>query len=300
MNWIELIVMIIQALTIALFAPFVIGFIRKVEARMQHRVGSSMFQPYRDLWKLVHKESVISKSASSLFKVIPYICMAGTLMIVIMVPFVYTGVLSPYRDTIAMVYLFTMVRFALVLGGLEGGSTFGGMGSSRESMMSVLVEPALLLAIMTLGALNSMGPLELCPALLLAGASFVITTIAEGGRVPFDNPATHLELTMVHEGMVLEYSGRKLMLMEYSGMIRFVLLMTMLGTLFFPWGIATTLDPLALLIALITILIKILLFAFAIAVIESTVAKMRLFKLPNLLTASFTLSLLAMISLYVL
>ncbi len=314
MNVFEIIVAVLQVAAMLLAAPLVTGIIKKIKAKMQHRVGASILQPYRDLRKLMRKETVVSESASPMFRVIPYICMLSMVLLALMVPFVYSKVLSPYSDLIAMVYIFTMFRFAMVLGGLEGGSTFGGMGSSREVMMSILIEPALLLSIMTLSAIThagfnvsaiteamcSMGALAIGPALLLAGSSFVITMVAENARVPFDNPDTHLELTMVHEGMILEYSGRGLAMMEYSSMLRLMLFMTMMGTLFFPWGVATTLDPLALLIALVTITLKLLLFAFVIAFIESTVAKMRLFKIPNLLTASFTLSLLAMISLYVL
>ena len=314
MNVFEIIVAILQVAAMLLAAPLVTGIIKKLKAKMQHRVGASILQPYRDLRKLMRKETVVSESASPMFRVIPYICMLSMVLLALMVPFLYSKVLSPYSDLIAMVYIFTMFRFAMVLGGLEGGSTFGGMGSSREVMMSILIEPALLLSIMTLSAIThagfnvsaiteamcSMGALAIGPALLLAGSSFVITMVAENARVPFDNPDTHLELTMVHEGMILEYSGRGLAMMEYSSMLRLMLFMTMMGTLFFPWGVATTLDPLALLIALVTITLKLLLFAFVIAFIESTVAKMRLFKIPNLLTASFTLSLLAMISLYVL
>lgn len=314
MNIIEVILMLLQAIALMLVSPLITGIIRKMKAKMQHRVGASVFQPYRDIRKLLRKETVMSESASPLFKVIPYICMVSMILLALMVPLVYSKVISPYNDIIAMVYIFTMFRFAMVLGGLEGGSTFGGMGSSREAMMSVLIEPALLLSIMTLSAITqagfsvsaitetmcSMGALALSPALILAGSSFVITLVAENARVPFDNPDTHLELTMVHEGMILEYSGRDLAMMEYSSMLRLTLFMTMMGTLFFPWGIATSLDPIALLISLAAITAKLMIMAFVIAVLESTVAKMRLFKIPNLLTASFTLSLLAMISLYVL
>lgn len=314
MTTMELAVVIIQALTLILIAPLVTGIIKKLKAKMQHRIGSSIFQPYRDIRKLLLKETVMSESATPLFRLIPYICMVSMVLLALMVPFIYYKVASPFSDLIAMVYIFTMFRFAMVLGGLEGGSTFGGMGSSREVMMSILIEPALLLSIMTLSAIThagfsvsaitenmcNMGALALGPALLLAGSSFVITMVAENARVPFDNPDTHLELTMVHEGMILEYSGRGLAMMEYSSMLRLTLFMTMMGTLFFPWGIATTLDLPALLLSVFTVILKLLLFAFLIALIESTVAKMRLFKIPNLLTASFTLSLLAMISLYVL
>ncbi len=314
MNWIEIAVMVVQAAVLILISPLITGIIRKFKAKMQNRKGASIFQPYRDLKKLLQKEAVVSHNASFLFRMIPYICLTSMLLLAVMTPVFYTEVLAPYSDVIAMVYIFTMFRFAMVLGGLEGGSAFGGMGSSREVMMSVLIEPALLLSLMTLPAMtgagfdisvishsiNSTGAAAISPALLLAGASFVITMVAENTRVPFDNPDTHLELTMVHEGMILEYSGKDLAIMEGASMIRLTIFMTLLGTLFFPWGTAMTLGVLEMGIAVVTLLIKLVAIAFGIALLESTVAKMRVFRMPNMLTASFAISLIAMVSLYVL
>ncbi len=314
MNITELAVMIIQVVALILISPLITGIIRKIKALMQNKVGASIFQPYRDLRKLMRKESVISKNASFLFRIIPLICITSMLLLAAMTPFIYTRVLAPYADVIAMVYIFTMFRFAMVLGGLEGGSTFGGMGSSREVMMSVLVEPALLISIMTLAAMTgagfditdismsiiSSGALAISPALLLAGTSFIITMVAENTRVPFDNPDTHLELTMVHKGMLIEYSGKGLAIMEMASMLRLTIFMTLLGTLFFPWGTAMTLSLADLAISVVAISVKLLVIAFGIALLESTVAKLRVFRMPNMLTVSFALSLMAMISLYVL
>ena len=210
--------------------------------------------------------------------------------------------------------MFTMYRFAMVLGGLEGGSTFGGMGSSREMMMSVLIEPALLLGIATLAVLSgagtdmgdiseaiaTMGVAAIGPALILAACSFMITLLAENARIPFDNPTTHLELTMVHEAMILEYSGKELAMMEYSSMLRMTVFMAMLGSLFLPWGISCTGEPVSLVVSLVLAVAKMLVIAFAMALVESVLCKSRLFKVPNLLTVSFALSLIAMISLYIL
>lgn len=314
MNIAEIIVTIVQFVALIAISPLVTGVIRKMKALMRNKKGASVFQPYRDLRKLLRKESVISENASFLFRLIPLICITSMILLAAMTPFIYTGVIAPYADVIAMVYIFTMFRFAMVIGGLEGGSTFGGMGSSREVMMSVLIEPALLIAIMSLSAMTgagfnisdisssmiAAGALAISPALLLAGASFVITMVAENTRVPFDNPDTHLELTMVHEGMLLEYSGKGLAMMEMSSMLRLTIFMTLLGTLFFPWGTATVLTGSGILIAIVTIVLKLLVIAFGIALLESTIAKMRLFSVPNMLTASFALALLAMISLYIL
>jgi len=281
---------------------------------MQHRKGSSIFQPYYDIVKLFKKGETVSRHSTWLFRAVPYVCMSSMLLLAMMVPFMFVEVVAPYGDLIALVYIFTMYRFMMVLGGLEGGSVFGGMGSSREMMMSVLIEPALLLSMMALVgltgagtaiggipvALLAMGIGALTPTLIMAMTSFFITMMAENARVPFDNPATHLELTMVHEGMLLEYSGRGLGMMEFSSMLRLTIFMSILGTMFFPWGIATDTGLLSLIIGFCSIMVKLLFIALVIAFIESYIAKYRLFRLPNLLTASFVLSLLAMIALYIL
>ncbi len=310
----EIIVELIQAALIMALAPLMSGLVSKFKALMQGRVGASVFQPYRDLAKLVRKDAVTSRSCSWLFRGIPYVCMASMIILAMMTPFIYTGVLAPFGDLVTVVYIFTMFRFAMVLGGLEGGSTFGGMGSSREMMMSVLIEPALLLSIATLAvlsgagtdmgdissAISALGMAAVGPALILAGASFMMTLLAENARIPFDNPTTHLELTMVHEAMLLEYSGRGLAFMEYSSMLRLTIFMAMIGSLFFPWGIASELTVGAIAVSVIVAAVKMVLVAFILSAVESALCKSRLFKTPNLLTVSFTLSLLAMISLYIL
>ena len=314
MNYPETALMIVQLAALVLISPLMTGIIRKIKARMQNKVGADILQPYRDLRKLLKKESVVSENASFFFRLVPYISMTAMLLLAAMTPFVYGGVIAPYSDVIAMVYIFTIFRFAMIIGGLEGGSAFGGMGSSREVMMSVLIEPALLISIMTLaamtgagfditdisGSINSAGAVAISPALLLAGAAFVITMVAENTRVPFDNPETHLELTMVHEGMLIEYSGRGLAMMEMASMLRLTIFMALLGTVFFPWGTAMTMSVADLALSAGMIMAKLLVIAFGIALLESTVAKMRVFRMPNMLTASFALSLMAMISLYVL
>ncbi len=305
---------ILQTILLIAIAPLMAGIVSKLKAGMQNRPGSSVLQPYRDLIKLCRKDRVVSGSCSWIFRAVPIVCMSSMLILAAMTPFVYTGVLAPYGGLVTVVYMFTMYRFAMVLGGLEGGSTFGGMGSSREMMMSVLIEPALLLGIATLAVLSgagtdmgdiseaiaSMGMAAVGPALILAACSFMITLLAENARIPFDNPTTHLELTMVHEAMLLEYSGRDLAMMEYSSMLRMTIFMAMLGSLFLPWGISTTGDPASLVLGLVLAMAKMLAIAFVVALVESVLCKSRLFKVPNLLTVSFALSLIAMISLYIL
>ncbi len=311
---IDIVVELVQAALLMALAPLMSGLVSKFKALMQGRVGASVLQPYRDLIRLARKDAVTSKSCSWLFRGVPYVCMASMIVLAMMTPFIYTGVLAPFGDLVAVVYIFTMFRFAMVLGGLEGGSTFGGMGSSREMMMSVLIEPALLLSIATLAvlsgagtemgdissAISAMGMAAVGPALILAGASFMMTLLAENARIPFDNPTTHLELTMVHEAMLLEYSGRGLAFMEYSSMLRLTIFMAMIGSLFFPWGIASELTVGAIVTSVIVAAVKMALVALILSAVESALCKSRLFKTPNLLTVSFTLSLLAMISLYIL
>lgn len=305
---------ILQTILLIAIAPLMAGIVSKLKAGMQNRPGSSVLQPYRDLIKLCRKDRVVSGSCYWIFRAVPIVCMSSMLILAAMTPFVYTGVLAPYGGLVTVVYMFTMYRFAMVLGGLEGGSTFGEMGSSREMMMSVLIEPALLLGIATLAVLSgagtdmgdiseaiaSMGMAAVGPALILAACSFMITLLAENARIPFDNPTTHLELTMVHEAMLLEYSGRDLAMMEYSSMLRMTIFMAMLGSLFLPWGISATGDPASLVLGLVLAMAKMLAIAFVVALVESVLCKSRLFKVPNLLTVSFALSLIAMISLYIL
>jgi formate hydrogenlyase subunit 4 len=305
---------LLQAVVMVAVSPLFAGILSMLKARLQHRKGNSIFQPYYDLAKLFRKDETLSESSSWLFRFVPYVCLGSMLLVALMVPFFFSTVAAPYGDLIALVYIFTLYRLMMVLGGLEGGSVFGGMASSREMMMSVLIEPALLLSIMVLAGLTDagtgigaipmaildMGLAAITPALVLAAASFFITLLAENARVPFDNPATHLELTMVHEGMLIEYSGRSLGLMNLSSMLRLTLFMTIMGSMFFPWGIATEVGAASLAIGFAAIMVKLLVGTVAIALIESCLAKYRLFRLPNLLTVSFALSLLAMISLYIL
>lgn len=305
---------VVQTILLILIAPLMSGIVSKFKAWMQNRPGADIFQPYRDLAKLFRKGSAVSRSCSGVFRFVPAVCMASMLILCAMTPFIYTGILAPYGGLVTVVYMFTMYRFAMVLGGLEGGSTFGGMGSSREMMMSVLIEPALLLSIATLSVLSGagtdmgaisasisdMGAAALTAPLILAACSFMMTLLAENARIPFDNPTTHLELTMVHEAMLLEYSGRDLAMMELSSMIRLSLFMAVIGSLFFPWGISTVSDPVTLLVSLIIAMVKMVVVAFILALIESVLCKSRLFKTPNLLTVSFALSLIAMVSIYIL
>ncbi|MDD1772218.1 MAG: NADH-quinone oxidoreductase subunit H [Methanomassiliicoccales archaeon] len=313
MALIDVIITLTEVLFLLALSPLLSGIIRKIKAWIQCRKGPGILQPYRDIWKLLHKGTVMSKEASWLFLLIPYICLGAMLCLAVMMPVFYTGSSNGIGDMVAAIYMLAIFRFMMVLGGLEGGSSFGGMGSSREMMISAIVEPTLLLSIFSVAAISgttdlsdisryfaSSGASVLSPSLFLAAAAIFISLMAENSRVPFDNPATHLELTMVHEGMLLEYSGRELALMETASYMRLTIFMVILSNIFFPWGIAMDLEAGALVIAIVAIVLKLLLISVAVAVTESLMAKLRLFRLPNLLTISFTLSLLAVMSYYIL
>lgn len=307
------IVQVVQFVILLAIAPLITGVIRKVKALLQSRKGPSVLQPYRDLRKLFHKSSVVPEDASWVFTLTPYVCMAAAAAAALLVPVIIASTFGFFGDLIVLIYLLATVRFFTALAALDAGSAFGGMGASREMMISSIVEPTMLLSIFSVALVagtTSLGTISqristtgmdlMEPALLLAGAAFFIALLAENARVPFDNPATHLELTMVHEAMVLEYSGKQLALMESASMLKLVVFMAILANIFFPWGIATSADPLSLALGTLWFLVKVIALALVIALIESSIAKMRLFRLSNLLTVAFTLALLAVVSFYIL
>ncbi len=304
---------IIQAALVLGLAPLVTGFIRKVKALLQSRRGPPILQPYYDLQKLFRKSSVVSSDASWISAITPYVCMSAMVVAALLVPVFITASFGSLGDLIVVVYLFATARFFMALAALDAGSTFGGMGSSREMMISSIIEPAILLSIFSAalitGTTNLAGISQVLvaggydlvrPTLFLAFAAFFIATLAENARIPFDNPSTHLELTMIHEAMLLEYSGKKLALMEMASMTKLVLFIAIAWSAFFPFGMATEAAILPITIGLVAFLAKLLLFALAIAFIESSMSKMRLFRLPNLLTGSFILAFLAVMSFYIL
>lgn len=291
-------------------APLVTGVVRKTKARFQNRRGASVLQPYFDLAKLFTKEVVISSVASWLFHATPYLVFGSMLVIALLVPTVITPVpLHWVGDIITVIYLFALGRFFIALAALDTGSAFGGLGSSREMSIASIVEPAMMLAIftasVTAGSTNlsivverlSASPLAMMnPAHLLAFAGLFIVMIAETGRIPVDNPATHLELTMIHEAMILEYSGRHLALMEWAAMLKLLIYGVLIANLFIPWGVALSLAPAALAVGLLAIVLKLLLLGAALAAGETALAKMRLFRVPQFLALAFILCLLGMLS----
>ena len=309
----EIILPILQILVVVGFSPLVKGFINKIEARLQCRRGASMFQPYYNLVKLLRKDAVVSETSSWIFRATPYITFISVLIISLLVPVLSSQVpLNFTGDIILIIYLFALARFFLVLTSLDTGSAFGGMGGSREMMVSSMAEPAMILSFFTVALTGNSTNLSnltstprnnsillLNPSLILAFAALTIVLIAETGRIPVDNPFTHLELTMIHEGMMLEFSGRYLALVEWASSMKLLLLLTILVNIFFPWGIAGGLTFSGLIIAFALYVVKIGFFAFLIVIVEMSFAKIRLFRIPNLLGTAFILSILAVISLYV-
>lgn len=306
---------IIQIVTLLALSPFVIGLIRKVKARLQCRQGAAILQPYADLAKLFRKEPVISSTASWIFPTTPYIVFASALAAGLLVPmFVSQNPFNFAGNVIALVYLLALGTFFLILAGLDAGSTFGGMGSSREAILATLAEPAMMLSIfaiaLTAGSTNLStivhktalmeGIITAPPPHLMALVAFFVVVLAETGRVPVDNPATHLELTMIHEAMLLEYSGRYLALLEWAAGIKLVVFLSVIANVFAPWGIATSITPASVVIGMVVYVFKVSALALVIGVIESMFAKLRLFRVPELLGAAFILSLLALVFFYTL
>ncbi|MBX3304170.1 MAG: NADH-quinone oxidoreductase subunit H [Nitrospira sp.] len=304
-----------QTTVLLAVSPFLVGLIRKVKARLQLRRGASILQPYADLAKLFKKQPVISTTTSWIFTATPYIVFASTLTAGLLVPtFTSQTPMNFSGNIIALVYLLALGTFFLILAGLDAGSAFGGMGGSREAIVASLTEPAMILSIfaiaLTAGSTNLSTVVHKTAVLegimtdpsphLMALAALFIVALAETGRVPVDNPATHLELTMIHEAMVLEYSGRHLALLEWAAGLKLAVFLSLITNVFAPWGIATTVAPAAIGIGLLVYIIKIAVLAVLIGVLECMFAKLRLFRVTDLLGVAFILALLGLLFFYIL
>jgi formate hydrogenlyase subunit 4 len=302
---------LVQTVLLLALSPLVTGCIRNWKAKLQNRRGPRIWQPYLDLAKFLRKDMVISEHTSWLFWAMPYVLFISTLLAGLLVPLIsVVAPLSLFGGALAFVGLLALGRFFLALGGLDPASAFGGMGSSREVTIAAIAEPALMLAIFTVAItaerstnfsqilLAAQGPTWklLNPAHVLAFAAMFIVLLAETGRVPVDNPATHLELTMIHEAMILEYSGRYLALIEWSASLKQLVLMALLVNIFFPIGIAMQLTVPALGVSMVWFMGKLLLLAGVVVLVETTNAKLRLFRVPDLLSAAFILAALALLS----
>lgn len=293
---------------ILLVSPLIIGIIRKIKAFMQNREGADIFQPYRNIRKLFQKEVVISRTASWITPIMPYVLFITTLSAAMFIPlFTLSSPFGGLGDALVIIYLLALGSFFLALAGLDQGSAFGGMGSSRHMTIASLAEPAMILAIFAAGitaystnisiivAQGSIQSFLLNPIYIFSFLALFIVMLAETGRVPIDNPATHLELTMIHEAMILDYSGKYLAFIEWASAIKLTLFLTLLANLFFPFGLAADLAIPTIIISLALYIAKLAFFAAIIAIIESSIAKIRLFRVPDLLWIAFTLSLLGII-----
>jgi len=304
----DLLVQGVQMLLVLALAPLLTGVVRKVKARLNRRQGASVIQPYRDLRRLLGKEVVLADNASWLFRVAPYLIFAVTWVAAALIPTFATGLIFSWSgDLIAITALLGSARFLLALAGMDIGTSFGGLGASREVMIASLAEPAMLMIAVTLALIAGSTQLStiaevmlnfgtLRVSLAMALVAFIIVAVAENGRIPVDNPATHLELTMVHEATVLEYSGRHLAMIELASALKLLLYVSAIACLFLPWGLATGNAGIgAYAIGIVTYLGKLALGAGALAVFETSIAKMRVFRVPSFLGAALMLGLLGVL-----
>jgi formate hydrogenlyase subunit 4 len=296
-----------QMLLVLLLAPLLTGIVRKIKARFLRRQGPPLIQHYLDLVRLMRKEVVLAQSASWLFRVVPYLVFAATWVAASLVPTFQTGLMFSWSaDLIAIIALLGSARFFLALAGLDVGTSFGGIGSSREVMIASLAEPAMIMIVFTLALIAGSTQLSTMAAFMqssevglrvslgLALLALIMVAIAENARIPVDNPATHLELTMVHEAMVLEYSGRHLALIELSASLKLLLYVSLIACLFAPWGMATPdAGASAWAIGVVSYLAKLAAGGFLLALFETSIAKMRVFRVPEFLGAALMLGLLA-------
>jgi formate hydrogenlyase subunit 4 len=294
-------------------APFLTGVVRKVKARLLRRAGPPLVQPYRDLRRLFQKEAVLAENASWLFRATPYLVFAITWVAASLIPTFAIGLqFSWTADLIAIVALLGAARFFLALAGMDVGTSFGGIGSSREMMIASLAEPAMMMIVFSLALLAgstqlpTMAQYMLSPnvglrvTLGLSLISLMMVGIAENARIPVDNPATHLELTMVHEAMLLEYSGRHLALLELAAFVKLLLYLSLIACLFVPWGLASANGTwTALGVGLIAYIAKIVVGVCILALFETAIAKMRVFRVPTFLGAALMLGFLGALLLFV-
>jgi formate hydrogenlyase subunit 4 len=310
---IAVLLQLLQFLLVLALAPGLTGLVRKAKARLMARRGPPLLQPYRDLIRLLRKEAIIADNASWVFRFAPYLTFTAVWLAAALVPtFTQRLPLSPIADLIALVAIIGAARFAMALAGLDIGTSFGGIGASREVMVAALAEPAMLLVIFTAALLLGTTSLPdiagylattsvgLRVSLGLGLVALIMVAIAENARVPVDNPATHLELTMIHEAMILEYSGRHLAMMEAAAMVKLLFFISLIACLFAPWGMALG-EPSAadLGVGIASYLGKLVMAGLLLAGFETSIAKMRVFRVGEFLAAALLFGLLAVVFLFV-
>lgn len=301
-----------QMLLVLALAPALTGVTRKMKARLQRRIGPPIVQPYRDLRRLFGKDVVLADNSSWLFRVAPYLIFAATWVAAALVPTFQTGLLFSWAgDLIAIVALLGAARFVQAVAALDTGTSFGGIGVSREIMIASLAEPAMIMVVFTVALVAGSTQLSTIAAfmadmgglrvsLAMALVALIIVALAENARIPVDNPSTHLEVTMVHEAMMLEYSGRHLAMIEWAASLKLLLYISVIVCIFFPFGlIADGAGPLAHMVALAAYFLKVTVASLLLATLETVVAKMRVFRVPNLLGIALMLGLLGTLLLFV-
>jgi len=302
-----------QIALVLILSPLLTGFVRKIKALLLLRQGPSIFQPYRDLLRLLRKEVMLAHNASWLFRSAPYLIFAATWVGAGLVPTFATGLVFNWTaDLIVIVALLGSARFFLALAGMDVGTSFGGIGSSREVMIATLAEPAMLLIafsmalvagstqLSTVAAVMASPEVGLRVSLGMALIGLIMVAIAENARIPVDNPATHLELTMVHEAMVLEYSGRHLAMIEFAASLKLLLYVSLIACMFMPWGLApASAGPVDIFVGLASYLCKLAAGGFLLALFETATAKMRVFRVPEFLGVALMLGLLGTLLLFV-
>ena len=308
MSWLGVFAQALEIAVALALAPLLTGWVNQCRAWLQNKSAPPLLQPYRMLHKLFHKDSVLAERASPLFRAAPYVVFGCMALACAIVPTLSTELpLSPAADAIALVGLFALARVFISLAAMDIGTSFGTLGARREMLVGFLAEPALLMVLFTASLIShstslttivdtlAHRELEIYPSLALAGVAFTIVSLAENARVPVDNPATHLELTMIHEALILEYSGRHLALIEWAAALKLFAYSCIGLALFFPWGVAQAHAPLAMLLAVPILVVKLAIGGAALAFLETMSAKMRIFRVPEFLGIAFVLAVIAML-----
>lgn len=308
MNFYALLAQLLELIMALILAPMLTGWVNQCRAWMQNRSAPPLLQTYYTLSKLFHKDVLLAHNASTLFRAAPYIVFSCMALASAIVPTLSTELIfSPAADAIALVGLFALARIFISLAGMDVGTSFGSLGSRREMFIGFLAEPALLMVFFTASLISHSTSLAtivetlahkefaIYPSLAFSGIAFMMVSLAENARVPVDNPTTHLELTMIHEAMILEYSGRHLALIEWASCLKLFAYSCLGIALFFPFGIAQAFDPIALTLATAILVAKLALGGFTLALIETLSAKMRVFRAPEFLGTAFLLAVLAML-----
>ncbi|WP_284618603.1 respiratory chain complex I subunit 1 family protein [Aquabacterium humicola] len=308
MNWAGALSQLLEIVLAILLAPVLTGWVNQWRAWLQNRSAPSLWLPYRQLHKLFVKESVIADNASRLFRAAPYIVFGCMVLACAIIPTLSTDLpLAPAADAIALVGLFALARVFISLAAMDVGTSFGTLGARREMLIGFLAEPALLMVLFSASLISKSTSLTtivetlahrefaIYPGLAFAGIAFTMVSLAENARVPVDNPATHLELTMIHEALILEYSGRHLALIEWAASLKLFAYSCIGLALFFPWGVAEAQAPLAMLLAMPALVFKLAIGGFLLALLEALSAKMRIFRVPEFLAAAFLLAVIGML-----